>query len=740
MVPTAWARIRKVIVYSETLATLAAAMEQLKKNLKVIEPQKISSRQETVSAPAPSGPEPGVGRREKQLLRRSSDETPTPVSERRPKKISQAQLINKLNYLNFVNGTLQVNFQHPDYGETSSLAALPLPCLGSRLECRWAEGINTRIFRSHRVKSLLLTKNQQMVKIIPEVLRIDREGICVKLPDSAEEVSDRSVRRHRCEGITVQLIQNRSVFSGRLLDFNARSFKISLTLEPPQSFDLIEALKPATIIFTSEQRTLYSGECRIVRSTRGLQQRHYILAPLHEEIQRYRKTEYRSPRHQLTPSPNLIFVHPLTGSRVDLKLCDLSGSGFSVEENQADALLLPGLILPHVELSFANSLRVNCSAQVVFRRPMDGRDGRSLRCGLTLLDITPRDHVTLIGLLHQVRDENAYICNTVDLNALWDFFFETGFIYPSKYAFIEQNKQQIKNTYQRLYSQSPNIARHFIYQDKGVILGHMAMVRFYEEAWLIHHHAARRHAMNKAGLVVLDQIGRFSYDAYRLFSMHMNYLICYFRPDNKFPSRVFGGLAAHISNPRGCSLDTFAYLQIDPPKGPPQSLPFDWSLLPSTLACIEKLAEFYDRTSGGLAMRALDLEAGTWNSKSLSNEYRSHGFTRDKHHFSLFHRGRLVAFFMVTVSDIGLNLSDLTNCIKVIVLDQKAASPERIHAALNILRTRFNQLAMPVLMYPVSYVDTRSIPYSKQYVLWTLRTHGQSDKYFQYLSRLLRLA
>ena len=299
---------------------------------------------------------------------------------------------------------------------------------------------------------------------------------------------------------------------------------------------------------------------------------------------------------------------------------------------------------------------------------------------------------------------------------------------------------RLKDTYHRLYGQSPNIARHFIYQDKGVILGHMAMVRFYEDAWLIHHHAARRHAMNKAGLVVLDQIGRFSYDAYRLFSMHMNYLICYFRPDNKFPSRVFGGLAAHIDNPRGCSLDPFAYLQIDLPKGPPQSLPFDWSLSPSTLADIEKLTEFYDQTSGGLAIRALDLEVGTWNSKTLSDEYHSHGFTRDKHHFSLIHRGRLVAFFMVTVSDIGLNLSDLTNCIKVIILDQKAASPGRIYEALNILRTRFNQLTMPVLMYPLSYADTRAIPYSKQYVLWTLRTHGQSDKYFQYLNRLLRLA
>ena len=133
----------------------------------------------------------------------------------------------------------------------AALQPIRCPAWEVALNAAGPRGSIPKYFESHRFESLLLTKNQQMIKIVPEVLRIDREGICVKLPDLAEEVSDRSVRRHRCEDITVQLIQNRSVFSGRLLDFNACSFKISLTIEPPQSFELIEPLKPATIIFTS---------------------------------------------------------------------------------------------------------------------------------------------------------------------------------------------------------------------------------------------------------------------------------------------------------------------------------------------------------------------------------------------------------------------------------------------------------------------------------------------------------
>ncbi|MDZ7582500.1 MAG: hypothetical protein U5R30_18445 [Deltaproteobacteria bacterium] len=95
------------------------------------------------------------------------------------------------------------------------------------------------------------------------------------------------------------------------------------------------------------------------------------------------------------------------------------------------------------------------------------------------------------------------------------------------------------DTYEKLYTQSPTIARHFIYQEKGNILGHMAMVRFYEEAWLIHHHAARKSALNKAGLIVLKQISHFINDSCRLNAIHLKYVIMYYRPNNPISQSGF---------------------------------------------------------------------------------------------------------------------------------------------------------------------------------------------------------
>jgi hypothetical protein len=47
-------------------------------------------------------------------------------------------------------------------------------------------------------------------------------------------------------------------------------------------------------------------------------------------------------------------------------------------------------------------------------------------------------------------------------------------------------------------------------QENGRITAHMAMIRFYDAAWLIHHHAADASANHRGGLMMLNQISRLS--------------------------------------------------------------------------------------------------------------------------------------------------------------------------------------------------------------------------------------
>ncbi|MBI5578203.1 MAG: PilZ domain-containing protein [Deltaproteobacteria bacterium] len=717
-------------------------MESLQSNLVLIEttPDPHTVVEIHPEPAAQTSPPAEVTAGEKGLLTKPE---PTPGESSTPeegRKVLREHLVNRLNFVHFQDEVIQVHFTHRQCDRELSMAAAPQPCLGEILECRWAEKTDVAsLLRWHDLKYILVPRGQKFIKAVVEVLEIDDRGARLALPGVSFETSHRKVERQRCRDISVVVIQNSSSFSGTLLDFNAGSFRVELAAAPPQSFGWIDASLPVTGIFFDGNQTYYSGECRVLRHSQGASSRSYVLEPLKHEIQRYRKAEIRSQRQKLSPSPNLIFRHPLTRKRVDLKVVDLSGSGLSVEEDDHAAVLLPGLILPEIEIRFADSLSITCSAQVVFRKPAALKDNAlRVHCGLALIDVSARDHVKMLALLHQVKDKNSYICNDLDLEALWDFLFETGFIYPKKYALIHKNKEPIKQTYEKLYTRSPEIARHFVYQDNGVILGHMAMLRFWQNSWLIHHHAARKSALNKAGLVVLDQIGRFTHDTFRFRSLHMDYLVCYYRPQNKFPQRLFGGFAKLVDNPRGCSVDSFAYLSMSKAGAEADSLPEGWQLMPAAAGDVEDLEYFYAQASGGLMLKALDLEPATWQSDGLCREFQKLGFRRERHVFSLKRDGRLKALMFAHVSEIGLNLSELTNCVHAVVLDPEGLSRATLTAGIRAVTQATGQQEVPALIFPLAYAQNSGMPVEKTYNLWAFHIYGQGQAYLKYVNRMLR--
>ena len=653
--------------------------------------------------------------------------------------LTKVHLVNKLNFTNFQNGTVLINMTHTKYERTLILHAKPQPCNGDQLDCLWVEdpGISNKL-KSYRFESFYVTDGKTLLMVEPELLDLNHHGISFKLPDACYEVGSRSMARHTAHGLSVQLIQNSSVFHGVLLDFNAVSLRIELRTADYQTFQWINPESIVSIILSDGPETIYSGECKIIRQTWGQKTRKYVLEPLRQEIQRFQHKEFRSDRQEVNPSPDIYFNHPFTKKMVSLKVVDISGSGFSVEEDVINAMLLPGMIIPAVKLCFASSTTINCRAQVVYRKICDaGKNGLWVKCGLVILDMALEDNVRLMSLLQQADHKYSYICNDIDLDELWDFFFETGFIYPEKYAYIENNKAHIKETYKKLYTQNPRIARHFIFQEKGRIMGHMAMVRFFENGWLIHHHAARKSALNKAGLIVLKQIGRFINDSYRLNSTHMDYVVIYYRSNNKFPNRVFGGAAKNIKNPKYCSFDPFAYMNIDNISEHELKLTDPWHLTQTRSEDLLDMDSFYESESGGLMLKALDLEPEMKGRDSLSAEYQRLGFKKEKHLFSLRMEDQLKAVILVNISDIGLNLSNLTNSVKVIVLDSDAFTRDIFLRMLSSLAEKLNLANLTVMLYPVTYADEQLIPYEKVYNLWVMSIQ-HIDYYFRYLERLLR--
>lgn len=658
----------------------------------------------------------------------------------KPRTIGRRQLINKLNHLNFLDRTISVVFKHNKYPRTLAISAQPLPCHDSRLTCNWAEAVDIeQLMESYEFQALLLPKDQQLIEVAPELKTISENQVVFILPDSCREISERRVNRYQCEGVSVFLFQNSALFCGELIDYGACQFRISVRKTPPQTYRWIDPNSPVNIVFTKQQYTLYSGECRIVKQDKGVELRHITLEPVHRQIRRFQSREFRSSRQMLSPSPDVVFVHPLFPKTINLKVHDISGSGFSVEEYDHLAVLLPGMVIPDLELRFSDGLTIRCMVQVVFSRPQGtDHEGDKLRCGMTILDMAVEDHIKLLALLHQASDANSYLCTKVDMDSLWDFFFDTGFIYPEKYEFIQANKDKIKATYEKLYHLNPSIAGHFIYQENGRILAHMAIVRFYEKSWLIHHHAAVRSAYNRGGLMVLNQVGRFINDSYRLNSMNMDYVFCYFRPENKFPSHIFGGTARNINNPQICSTDMFAYFHHKPTRDDSIELPAAWHLSPASEEDLLDLKTDYDNRSGGLMLHGLHLLPDQIDTSKLAQSYHRLGLKRDRHLFALRHREKLCAIVVVNVADLGLNMSDLTSSVKLFVVHGKHLTHEVVDITINAVSGYFELENVPVLFYPREAADYIGIDYEKSYCLWVYDTHRNIDHYYRFLKRLLK--
>jgi len=662
---------------------------------------------------------------------------PFPKAPQRKQRVSLSQLINKLNRLNFKEEPVLFNLKHKLHDHTISMYAYPQPCMDAELECTWldvAEGNDQRL-RAFDLTNFIMTDGQRSIKVEPSLLSINGRQVTVKLPEESFEAHSRQIKRHPCQGIKTSVVVNSAMYQGQLLDFNAFYFRIALQAEAPQSFDWINGNIPINLTLVDDSRIVYVGDCNVIRHTAGRTTREFVLKPSRNQYPRFRTREFRSDRHELRPNLNVAFTHPITQKTMSLKLVDLSGSGFALVESYEGATLLPGMILKDVGIHLTSRSKLGCTAQVIHRTHLP--DGKLVKIGLALLDIDPLEHMELVSLLQQAKDPNTYVSNQVDIDALWDFFFETGFIYPQKYASLANNKEKFKETYTKLYTQRPNIARHFIQMEHNVILSHFAMLRLYEKTWCLHHHAAIS-GKRKAGLIVLDRLCDFINDTHPIDSANTQYTTGFYRTDNKFPVTFYGGATEHLNNPKACSIDDFAYLNFEAVAVDDDSSEH-WELSATNKGDLEDLRGFYEKNSGGLLLDAFDLTPESMGINTLSDEYAKSGFKREVHHMSIRKDGALKAVLAVNRTDVGLNFSDLTNAFQVFVVDGTGFKHQDLKIMLSQVAARFNVKEFPVMVYPTDFMTDKNIPFEKTYRCNVISSHFWDD-YMRYLRNFLKRA
>jgi hypothetical protein len=650
--------------------------------------------------------------------------------------VNREAFTNIINHIHFTDGIVQILMGHPRYRETILLRAFPEPCIGNRLVCTFAEEISPALdHRTLTFRYLIVDDGRSIIMAPGVVQEITRKHVIVELPETSYVSGERRTRRFLCHDIAADLLQNGFHAQGELVEFTPGGFRVRVTHDPSCSFRWLNHEEPAVVQLKKKGNLLFSESCLILRQEGGDRTREIVLSPLYNEIRRHRKKSSRNIRQKLNPRPRMLFTHPFLERKVELEIFDISTSGISVCEEIEERILCPGMILPDVSIEFAGLLKTHCSVQVIYSKPMEGG---GYRCGLAILDMDIHAYSSLNHVLAKALDPCANVSSDIDMDALWKFFFETGFLYPKKYRVIQHQRTKFKETYKKLYQEAPEVARHFTYEKNSRIYGHISMVRAYERAWMIHHHAAKAAQNRRTGFMVLKLIMHYLNDMHRLPSANMDYAMCYFRPENKFPDRVFGGFARELNDPRGCSLDLFAYLPYTR-LSLSARLPEGWTLNPASDLDLWEYERVYRDRSDGLLLNALGAFSGDRGHESIEEVYNRLNLVRKRRLFSLRHKGELSAVLIANQTDFGFNLSELLNGIKILVVKEEALPWSVLSMAVSLLAADYPLERIPVLFYPATYVEVENVPCEKNYYLWILSVQ-RGNEYMDYVRRRFRLS
>ncbi len=648
------------------------------------------------------------------------------------RELDRNGIVNILNYAHFTGLPVYLHLRHPRYDAGVLVPAQTDPCGEEPFCCRWTANGNGPILDAYSFHSLLILDEPGVVFIPAESLQKGRETWILSLPEKGYIINRRQNRRHPARNAGAEVMQCGFLACGELLDFSTRAFRARVRPESSSSFAWFNPDAPMNVRFISGGRVVFAGECRLLRQSVDPLEREIVLAPTRDTVQRFQPEPIRNPRRQISPPLMALFRHPLLGKRKKLEIFDISTSGISVREPLSEGFLFPGLILPDVDIQYAGTFQIRCSVQAIYRRQTED----AAICGLVILDMDFHSYSRLNDLLGRSMDPHTFISTEVDMDALWEFFFDTGFLYAKKYRLLQSYKDQFKETYRKLYQENPDIARHITYEKDGRIYGHMSMVKAYERAWMIHHHAARNLENRLPGFQVLKQIMIFLNGMCHLPSAKMDYVMCYYRPDNKFPDRVFGGFARHLNNPRGCSLDLFAYLTW--PVGGGDQLPAGWTLADTAPEDLRELRLFYAQASGGLLPDVLDLE-GVQNGRStLEQSYARLGFLRRWRSLALRCNGKLAAVLIPNRSDLGINLSELLNGVTILLLEPALLSGEILSAAMSGISGEYNLDKVPLLIYPHTGAGTLGLKHEKLYSLWVMDTRF-ANNLMEFVQRKFRM-
>ncbi|MEW6439573.1 MAG: PilZ domain-containing protein [bacterium] len=423
---------------------------------------------------------------------------------------------------------------------------------------------------------------------------------------------------------------------------------------------------------------------------------HFFVAPTHREDGALKlqmpSRIYKAKRRRVVRvdcnegrAARLRFVHPVLGHRLTFPLRDLSVRGLAFDCDYTRHLLWKEFFLKDSEIELEGEVHPVGSVEVRSLSLRAAEGGiQEKTCGAEFFDL-PCDTEKKISD-YIFRKSNPHIVQVASekIENLWQLFSKSGFLYPSKAAYLSRIKGEVNETWKTLLSGDHDFYKHIVFREGEEELGTASAVQVYENCWLFQHLATTSHPVKLVAKYVILGLAQFLME-----HREIKYLITYFRKENSFPRKIYSGFLDSYPLDEQLRFTKFNFLSCDlggeSKEIPPVRLP----MRPGRNGILIELAGESDKEIiesclrkelHPLLIRSRSLHRDSLTLPETSAVFRPKGLFRDRYCLVARDRGELAAFALVENASPGMNLSGLLNtfCVWSMQSDRRSHEIKRI--------------------------------------------------------------
>jgi hypothetical protein len=418
------------------------------------------------------------------------------------------------------------------------------------------------------------------------------------------------------------------------------------------------------------------------------------------------------------------------------EVLDVSTSGLSFAIDYAEDIFPEGSLIPEIRIFAGSRDEVVVRGRVKSLVPLlDNTSGlrHAFKCGIAFEGMSLQDRSKVAGAILATGFPGVEDAFGLTFKEIWGFLHETGFIYPEKEEKLRPFLPKIEETLSTLLTTPNRVFKTLLFRSGPVLQGHLSAVKAYRGTWMMQHLAARKDGrghlsaariLNQGIMEYLDQ------------NPDMEWIKAYFRPNNKFPARVFGGFAKKLKDPNVSDLRTYNYL-VGATLTEEPALPAGVVLRPFTAEDAPRIEKYFVWRNQVTALRSDDLVGRSICLPDVSAQYQSLGLERRREVYIAERNGNMVGFALCEISSLGLNLSELTNHFSV---HMRAPDAQAHRALIAHCRYRYGQFGRPTCVGLTENDDLQDyfaagFAKTKEYMCWTWH-RSLYRKYADYISRL----